>query len=57
MGLRIFRLESALQLAWHFRTLYNFCWPIQFWDEKETPSQRLGVTEKQFSIEDIVYFK
>jgi len=37
------------------RTYYNFCW-VPKKGEKITPAQRLGITDKRFSIRDIVYF-
>lgn len=39
------------------RTLYNFCWSTKRWNELATPAQRLGLTDKQFSLNDILYFK
>lgn len=40
------------------RTFYNFCWPIKSSDGKElTPAQRLGLSDKIYTYEDIIYFK
>lgn len=39
------------------RTYYNFCFQIKFRDGKKTPAQRLGLTDKQFDMNDIIYFK
>jgi len=40
------------------RTYYNFCMPYKSADKKKlTPAQRLGITEKVFKIEDILYFR
>lgn len=40
------------------QTFYNFCYPFKMGsDEKLTPAQRLGLTDKVFSIQDIIYFK
>lgn len=40
------------------RTYYNFCLPYKSYDKKKlTPAQRLGITEKQFKIEDILYIR
>lgn len=39
------------------RTFYNFCWTQKRGGKRETPAQRLGITDKQFSIEDIIYLR
>lgn len=40
------------------RTYYNFCSPFQIIKGiKETPAQRIGLTDKVFSLNDIIYFK
>lgn len=40
------------------RTYYNFCFTIKSYDgEKKTPAQRLGITDRSFTINDIIYFK
>lgn len=40
------------------RTYYNFCLPYKTADKKKlTPAQRLGITDKCFKIEDILYFR
>jgi hypothetical protein len=40
------------------RAFYNFCMPYKSFDGvKATPAQRLGFTEKQFDLRDIIYFK
>ena len=40
------------------RTYYNFCFQIKGADgTKTTPAQKIGITNKKFSIKDILYFK
>lgn len=40
------------------RTYYNFCFPYKTPnDEKLTPAQRLGITNKKFNINDIIYIR
>lgn len=40
------------------RTYYNFCLPYKSYDkQKLTPAQRLGITDKRFKIEDILYLR
>ncbi|WP_138417530.1 insertion element protein [Aquibacillus sediminis] len=40
------------------RTYYNFCFKIKGYDgQKKTPAQRLGIADRVFSIQDIIYFK
>ena len=40
------------------RTYYNFCFPYKTPDgEKLTPAQRLGITDKVFKINDIIYLR
>ncbi|OCA92608.1 hypothetical protein A8F95_02625 [Bacillus wudalianchiensis] len=40
------------------RTYYNFCLPYKSRDKKKlSPAQRLGITEKVFTIEDILYLR
>lgn len=40
------------------RTFYNFCLPLRSWDKsKQTPAQRLGISNKAFTLKDIIYFK
>ena len=40
------------------RTFYNFCEDTKDLDgEKRTPAQRLGVTDKQFDLKDILYLR
>ena len=39
------------------RTYYNFCVAYKTKDITGTPAQRLGITEKQFSIKDIIYMQ
>ena len=40
------------------RTFYNFCWTYKSNDKSIlTPAQRLGITNKQFSVDDILYFR
>ena len=38
------------------RTFLNFCETYKYKGEDVTPAQRLGVTNKVFTIEDIIYF-
>ncbi|MFC0213802.1 insertion element protein [Paenibacillus chartarius] len=40
------------------RTFYNFCMPFKSYDgTKATPAQRIGITDHQFTIKDIIYFR
>ncbi|MDO0824936.1 hypothetical protein [Desulfosporosinus nitroreducens] len=39
------------------RTHFNFCVAFKTGERIETPAQRLGITDKQFSMRDIIYFK
>lgn len=39
------------------RVYYNFCLTNKKFNDKKTPAQRLGITDKVFTIKDIVYFK
>lgn len=40
------------------RTFYNFCLPYKSWDKEElTPAQRIGLTDKVFTMKDIIYFR
>ncbi|OZM56694.1 insertion element protein [Lottiidibacillus patelloidae] len=39
------------------RTYYNFCKPYKTKDITATPAQRLGLTDKQFSLKDIIYLR
>jgi hypothetical protein len=40
------------------RTYYNFCFPYKSGDKKRlTPAQRLGITDKVFKVEDILYLR
>lgn len=43
------------------RTFYNFCVPFKTKDGKiitvSTPAQRLGITDKEFSLNDIIYLR
>lgn len=39
------------------RTYYNFCFPYKTKKEVGTPAQRLGLTDKQFSLKDIIYLR
>jgi len=36
------------------RTYYNFCFDYKSNGTRETPAQRLGLTDKQFSLKDII---
>ncbi|MTD30125.1 hypothetical protein [Planomicrobium sp. YIM 101495] len=37
------------------RTYYNFCMPFNSNGEKKTPAQRLGIADKVYTWEDIIY--
>lgn len=37
------------------RTYYNFCLPYKTGGKKETPAQRLGIADKVYTWEDIIY--
>jgi transposase-like protein len=40
------------------RTYYNFCMQFKSYDgNKYTPAQRMGITKKQFTLSEIIYFK
>jgi transposase-like protein len=39
------------------RTYYNFCLPFGKADNKKTPAQRMGLTDKVFEMKDIIYMK
>lgn len=39
------------------RVYYNFCLTNKKFNEEKTPAQRLGITDKVFTIKDIIYFK
>ena len=49
--------KYAQQLLTIFRTFYNFCWTRKINGTKRTPAQRIGVTDKVFSIKYIIYFR
>lgn len=49
--------EYAQYMVTILRTYYNFCKPMKMGSKKLTPAQRLGIVDKQFSFEDILYFK
>lgn len=51
--------KYAQQDLTYFRTFYNFCAPFGNVDKskKKTPAQRLGIVDRCYSIEDILYFK
>lgn len=39
------------------RTFYNFCWAYNTKDKKLlTPAQRIGITNKQYTYNEIIYF-
>jgi hypothetical protein len=38
------------------RTYLNFCQTYEFNKKKVTPAMVLGIAEKPFTIEDIIYF-
>lgn len=39
------------------RTYYNFCMPSNSFDEQKTPAQRIGIADKVFTWEDIIYLR
>ncbi|WP_034760996.1 hypothetical protein [Rossellomorea vietnamensis] len=39
------------------RTFYNFCMPFKAFGELATPAQRIGIVEKIYSWEDIIYLR
>lgn len=51
-----FNPRYAQYAATILRTYYNFCKKYRSSDKRElTPAQRLGITDKQFTIQDIIY--
>ncbi len=40
-----------------FRTFYNFCWTKNTFGRRLTPAQKIGLTDKVYTIKDIIYFK
>ncbi|GMA60319.1 insertion element protein [Alicyclobacillus fastidiosus] len=51
-----FNPKYARHVITILRTYHNFCKPIKSGDEFVTPAQRLGITDKQFDMKDIIYF-
>lgn len=49
--------KYAQYLITILRVYYNFCLPTKRYGEEKTPAQRLGITDKVFTIKDIIYFK
>lgn len=47
----------AQYLVTIFRTFYNFCFTKKIGGAELTPAQRLGIADKLYSIEDIIYFR
>lgn len=39
------------------RTYYNFCMPYKAYGELATPAQRIGIVDKVYNWEDIIYFR
>lgn len=37
------------------RTYYNFCFPFTSNGTRETPAQRLGITDRTFDLKEIIY--
>lgn len=37
------------------RRYYNFCMPYKTKDKEETPAQRLGIADKVYDWENIIY--
>jgi len=53
-----FNPKYAQYVVTILRTYYNFCRPFKSADKKTlTPAQRLGITDKKFDWNDIIYFK
>lgn len=53
-----FNPKYAQYVVTILRTYYNFCRPFSTADKKKlTPAQRLGITNKQFDWNDIIYFR
>jgi hypothetical protein len=53
-----FNPKYAQYVVTILRTYYNFCRPYKSADKKYlTPAQRLGITDKQFNWNDIIYFR
>ncbi|MGD7052805.1 IS1 family transposase [Sutcliffiella horikoshii] len=49
--------EYAQMAVTILRTYYNFCFPLKTKNGKKTPAQRLGITDKQFDLKDIIYLR
>ncbi len=49
--------KYAQQIMTIFRTFYNFCWAKKKNGVMMTPAQRLGLTDRQFTEKDIIYFR
>jgi hypothetical protein len=52
-----FNPKYAQYMVTILRTYYNFCRPMKMGSKKLTPAQRLGITDKEFDLNDIIYFK
>ncbi|WP_247600271.1 hypothetical protein [Priestia flexa] len=39
------------------RTYYNFCLPFKTKGRKETPAQRLGIANRKYELQDIIYMQ
>lgn len=52
-----FNPKYAQYVVTILRTYYNFIRPIKMGGKKLTPAQRLGITDRQFDWNDIIYFK
>ncbi len=54
-----FNPEYAQYAITIFRTYYNFCTPYKAYkkDQKLTPAQRIGITDKVYDWKDIIYFR
>lgn len=54
-----FNPKYAQYLITIFRTYYNFCTPYKAFkkDEKLTPAQRIGITNKVYDWKDIIYLR
>ncbi len=49
--------KYAQQIMTIFRTFYNFCWTKKKNGVMMTPAQRLGLTNRQYTEKDIIYFR
>lgn len=52
-----FNPKYALMAITILRTYYNFCFPFKSNGTRETPAQRLGITDKTFDLKEIIYLR